>query len=245
MRIAADCGGQYYRLSAAAGIAPFIGILRAYERQQLSRKVKSRKIDRFAYPLLLAVLLLVGEMALSDRRIAWRKKLIPLLLALLLLARLALVRAGRAQEPERHRGLPPGQIRRRAGAFPLGQGAESRRPAAEKQHRRRPLRTEKIPGSRSTNSPASTRPSWAPGAADFHYNLGNAYFRLGQFPQALESYKHCLRLNPDDVDGQEELRTDPEKDPRAASRSRTRSSSPRIRDQRQAEAAGKNRNTTP
>jgi len=73
MRIAADCGGQYYRLSAASGIAPLVGILRSYERQQLSRKVRSRKIDRFAIPLLLAVLLLAGEMALSDRRIAWRK----------------------------------------------------------------------------------------------------------------------------------------------------------------------------
>jgi Ca-activated chloride channel family protein len=38
-------------------------------------------------------------------------------------------------------------------------------------------------------------------AADFHYNLGNAYFRLGQFPKALESYKRCLLLNPDDVLG--------------------------------------------
>ena len=37
------------------------------------------------------------------------------------------------------------------------------------------------------------------GAADLHYNLGNAYFRLGQFPQALESYKRCLLKNPDDV----------------------------------------------
>jgi Ca-activated chloride channel family protein len=73
VRIASDCGGTYYRLSSAAGIAPLIKILLAYERQELSRKVKSKKIDRFAYPLLLAVLLLAGEMALTDRRIAWRK----------------------------------------------------------------------------------------------------------------------------------------------------------------------------
>ncbi len=73
VRIASICSGQYYRLSAADGIAPFIRILRSYERQLLARKVKSRKIDRFAYPLLLAVLLLVGEMAISDRRITWRK----------------------------------------------------------------------------------------------------------------------------------------------------------------------------
>jgi Ca-activated chloride channel homolog len=73
IRIAADCGGQYYRLSSAGGIAPMIQILRTYERQQLSRKVRSKKIDRFAYPLLLAVCLLAVEMVLSDRKISWRK----------------------------------------------------------------------------------------------------------------------------------------------------------------------------
>jgi Ca-activated chloride channel family protein len=38
------------------------------------------------------------------------------------------------------------------------------------------------------------------GKADFYYNLGNGYYRLGQFPQALENYKQSLRQNPDDVD---------------------------------------------
>ena len=38
-------------------------------------------------------------------------------------------------------------------------------------------------------------------ASDLHYNLGNAYFRLGQYPKALESYKRCLLLNPDDLQG--------------------------------------------
>ncbi|MCX6558424.1 MAG: tetratricopeptide repeat protein [Candidatus Aminicenantes bacterium] len=38
------------------------------------------------------------------------------------------------------------------------------------------------------------------GKADFYYNLGNSYYRLGQFPQALENYKRSLRQNPDDVD---------------------------------------------
>jgi Ca-activated chloride channel homolog len=36
-------------------------------------------------------------------------------------------------------------------------------------------------------------------AADLHYNLGDAYFRLGRFPQALESFKRCLLKSPDDV----------------------------------------------
>jgi Ca-activated chloride channel family protein len=43
------------------------------------------------------------------------------------------------------------------------------------------------------------------GKADFYYNLGNSCYRLGQFPQALESYKKSLRLNPDDVDGKKNL----------------------------------------
>ncbi len=72
-RIAAAGNGQYYRLSDAAGIAPLVDILRAYERRQLAQKVRSRKIDRFQIPLLAAVLLLAVEMALSERRIAWRK----------------------------------------------------------------------------------------------------------------------------------------------------------------------------
>jgi tetratricopeptide (TPR) repeat protein len=38
-----------------------------------------------------------------------------------------------------------------------------------------------------------------PGRAAFHYNLGNVQYRLGQYPQALESYKSCLKLDPDDV----------------------------------------------
>jgi Ca-activated chloride channel homolog len=38
-------------------------------------------------------------------------------------------------------------------------------------------------------------------ASAIHYNLGNAYYRLGKYPQALESYKRGLQLDPDDVQG--------------------------------------------
>jgi Ca-activated chloride channel homolog len=74
IKIASACQGQYYRLSAVAGIEPFISILKNYERKLLDQKIKSKKIDRFQYPLLLAIVLLVSEMTLSDRKISWRKK---------------------------------------------------------------------------------------------------------------------------------------------------------------------------
>jgi Ca-activated chloride channel family protein len=74
MRIAAAGQGRYYRLSAAAGMAPFIDILKGFERNRLAQKVRRRRIERFQYPLLLAVLLLAAEMALSNRKISWPKK---------------------------------------------------------------------------------------------------------------------------------------------------------------------------
>jgi Ca-activated chloride channel family protein len=36
-------------------------------------------------------------------------------------------------------------------------------------------------------------------ASALHYNLGNTYYRLGQYPKALESYKRGLLQDPDDV----------------------------------------------
>lgn len=74
IQIASACQGQYYRLSAVAGIEQFIGILKNYERKLLAHKIKSKKIERFQYPLLLAIMLLLFEMVLSDRKITWRKK---------------------------------------------------------------------------------------------------------------------------------------------------------------------------
>jgi Ca-activated chloride channel family protein len=41
--------------------------------------------------------------------------------------------------------------------------------------------------------------------AIIYYNLGNTHFRGGEFPQAVEAYKHALRLNPDDVDAKYNL----------------------------------------
>lgn len=36
--------------------------------------------------------------------------------------------------------------------------------------------------------------------ADFHYNVGNSYFRLNKFDKALEHYKESLKLEPGDID---------------------------------------------
>ncbi|MXY28067.1 tetratricopeptide repeat protein [Candidatus Poribacteria bacterium] len=44
-----------------------------------------------------------------------------------------------------------------------------------------------------------------PDLAAIHYNLGNAQFKGGDLGRAIESYKHALRLDPQDVDAQHNL----------------------------------------
>ncbi len=73
MRIAAESGGRFFRLSEASGIAAFLEQLRQFQRQVLAQKIKRRKIERFAYPLLAGFILLLAETALSDRKMAWKR----------------------------------------------------------------------------------------------------------------------------------------------------------------------------
>ena len=44
-----------------------------------------------------------------------------------------------------------------------------------------------------------------PDLAYVYYNLGNAQFKTGDLKSAIESYKHALRLNPQDADAQYNL----------------------------------------
>ena len=41
--------------------------------------------------------------------------------------------------------------------------------------------------------------------SDVHYNIGNVQFQAGKIDQAIESYKSCLRLDPDDRDAKHNL----------------------------------------
>ena len=44
-----------------------------------------------------------------------------------------------------------------------------------------------------------------PARATLHYNQGNSHYRLEQYPQALESYKQSLKIDPDDVQAKKNL----------------------------------------
>jgi Ca-activated chloride channel homolog len=74
IRIASENRGQYFRLTDAAGVEKFVSVLQSFSRTYLLQKVRSKKVERFHYPLLLGIIALLAEMALSERRLSWRKK---------------------------------------------------------------------------------------------------------------------------------------------------------------------------
>jgi Ca-activated chloride channel family protein len=74
IQIASHTGGQYFRLTDAAGIDAFVNNLKNYERNVLRKKVKLQKIKRFHYPLIAGIIILLLELILSERRLTWKEK---------------------------------------------------------------------------------------------------------------------------------------------------------------------------
>ncbi|UCH93830.1 MAG: VWA domain-containing protein [Candidatus Aminicenantes bacterium] len=74
IRIASQTGGQYFRLTDAAGIDTFVNNLKTFERKVLRKKVKSQKIKRFHYPLIIGIIILLLELLLTERKLSWKEK---------------------------------------------------------------------------------------------------------------------------------------------------------------------------
>ena len=74
IQIAAQTGGQYFRLTDFSAINTFIKILKSFERSVLKKRIKKRKIQRFHIPLIIGIMLLIFELFLSEKRLKWKKE---------------------------------------------------------------------------------------------------------------------------------------------------------------------------
>ena len=74
IRIASQCGGQYFRLTDASAVDTFIMGLKTFERSVLKKKVKLEKKQRFYFFLIPGLLLFILELMLSERKLTWKKK---------------------------------------------------------------------------------------------------------------------------------------------------------------------------
>lgn len=75
VKIAAQLGGQYFRLSDITSIDVLIKNLQVFEKSVLTKKSKLRKIPRFQYPLIIGIICLIFELFLSERTLKWEEKL--------------------------------------------------------------------------------------------------------------------------------------------------------------------------
>jgi len=74
IKIKDETGGAYFRLTDISGIEQVINGLNKYENTVLGKRVSVKKINRYQYPLSFALLLLILEMLISDRKLKWKKK---------------------------------------------------------------------------------------------------------------------------------------------------------------------------
>ena len=68
-QIAAQTGGRYFRASTGEGeLDELYGDISQMDKKELESRLYQNYEDRFQYPLLMAIMLLVAETWMSDRR---------------------------------------------------------------------------------------------------------------------------------------------------------------------------------
>lgn len=210
-RLAFETNGSYRRATSGGNeIDEIYEELLALERVAFDAKQVTGYESMYQYPLALAVLLLIVEFLLSERRGAVLRLIRRLIPAA---AVVVAVLAPQAADAQTHRSL-------------IGEGndayGEGKFPDAEVQYKKA---LEKYPDSRiarynagaayykqqrydeagqtfgeyaaSADAPAE--------ASKALYNLGNTLFQSGKLDESIEAYKQTLRLNPRDEDARYNL----------------------------------------
>jgi tetratricopeptide (TPR) repeat protein len=207
-QIALATKGAYRRATSGGNeIDEVFDELDRLEKAELGSMQVAGYEDRFQYPLAVALLLLLVEMMISERRGALGRKLarwIPATGVVALATTLGTTEA-RAQTVRSH--VKQGNEAYRAQRFSdaevaykkaLQENASSREAsfnlgnALYKQERYEDAL-------RSMNSTLMTAPTDVDRAAAYH-NIGNTYFKSGKLREAVDAYKQSLRLNPNDDD---------------------------------------------
>lgn len=210
-RLALETNGSYRRATSGGNeIDEIYEELLALERVAFDAKQVTGYESMYQYPLALAILLLIVDVLLSERRGALLRMIRRLIPAATVVALVLLPRVADAQT---HRSL-------------IGDGndayAEGKFPDAEVQYKKA---LQKYPDSRIAGYNAGTAyykqqrydeagQSFSEYAASAEipaeasaalYNLGNTLFQAGKLDESIEAYKQTLRLNPRDEDARHNL----------------------------------------
>ncbi len=203
--IADRTGGIYRRVSAGDGvIAPLLRRLRAAEGGSQENAVRTQNVERFGIFAALALLALSAELLVAAAQGGGLKiRRVPLL-ALLLMGL-----AGCDVNPAERIGAG-GDLYQRGDylgaveAFQLAQAAAPDRPEAYYNAASALARSGQL---RRAVAALEQAIAFADDelAAKAYYNLGNVYFEMSRFAEAISAYQDALRLNPEDQDARYNL----------------------------------------
>ncbi|HTP79308.1 MAG TPA: VWA domain-containing protein [Bacteroidota bacterium] len=212
-QIASSTGGSYRRATSGGNeIDDVFKELESLQKTEFSSKQVSGYESRYQYPLVAAILFLMAESLIGERKgkiVAALKRFVPIFgsVAALLLALTvtadgqtvhSLIKEGNRvygkgryddAEVEYKKALEQNQKSPQA-VFDLGN-------AQYKQQRFdeaiRQFQTSAAEGTSKEEKSAAL------------YNIGNSLYRAGKYPDCIQAYKQALRLNPDDEDARYNL----------------------------------------
>jgi tetratricopeptide (TPR) repeat protein len=207
-QIAAATGGAYLRgTSGGNEVDEVYKQLESLGKTEFGARQISGYESRYQYPLALAIVLLLVEVLLSERRgklMLMLKKIIPTA-AVLLIFSMALVSVSHSQTVRSH--VQDGNKVYEKGKFNDAEVSYKR--ALEKNPKShaaqfdlgdalyKQQRYEEA--MREYNMAASTSKA-ADGKAASYYNIGNSLFKSDKLPESIEAYKRALAMNPNDED---------------------------------------------
>ncbi len=210
----ADATGGTYRRATSGGteIDDVYKDLETIGKTEFGVKQISGFESRYQYPLALAILFLMVEVVMSERRgrlMTMLKKLIPVgailpVLVLLGTSRLT-AQTVRSSVTDGNRLYDKGKFNDAEVEYKKALAKDPKSHAAQfnlgdalfKQQRFDEAMRE------YNNSAMATRDAEGKGAS--FYNLGNSFFRSNKLQESIEAYKQALRTNPDDDDARYNL----------------------------------------
>lgn len=219
--IASQTGGRYFRATTSGNeIGALAGDIAGLDKKELESKLFQNYEDQFQYPLAIAILFLIGESWISERRKSgrtWTDKLKQLktmrdsaIAPFILLALVSIpVPMGRAESiasknNKGNRLYEKGNYEEAEKAYLSAQGNDAGRPEVLYNLGNSLIKQKKYKEGEQALSQAIGRGNKQIKERGW-YNTGNTLFSMGNYKDSAAAYIEALKLNPADKDAKHNL----------------------------------------
>ncbi|HEY6953105.1 MAG TPA: tetratricopeptide repeat protein [Bacteroidota bacterium] len=207
-QIAATTGGTYRRATSGGNeIDDVFKELESIGKTEFGVKQISGYESRYQYPLVLAILFLIIEVMLSERRgkiMMIAKRLLPnaaiLLLLILGSVTVSVSQTLRAHVREGNKVYEKGKYNDAEVSYKKALEKDPKSHAAQFDLGDALYKQQRFDEAMREYNNAAVASKDAEGKAASYYNLGNSLFKANKYPESIEAYKRSLSLNPNDED---------------------------------------------